>query len=168
MKKILFYALAATTLALTSCKKNVLETPSAADNAIHIVASIASQARAPQLANDGSGSFSQGDKMSLFLTEDDANNQSVDYEYGSGILIWGSLGLADSNAKITLAACYPQQDRIQNGEFEFNTLTASDKDLLLAPAQSVTAGTSEAVYLNFSHALHRLDLTFTPGESYTS
>lgn len=52
MKKILFYALAATTLALTSCKKNVLETPSAADNAIHIVASIASQARAPQLAND--------------------------------------------------------------------------------------------------------------------
>ena len=95
MKKILFYALAATTLALTSCKKNVLETPSAADNAIHIVASIASQARAPQLANDGSGSFSQGDKMSLFLTEDDANNQSVDYEYGSGILTWGSLGLAD-------------------------------------------------------------------------
>ena len=85
MKKILFYALAATTLALTSCKKNVLETPSAADNAIHIVASIASQARAPQLANDGSGSFSQGDKMSLFLTEDDANNQSVDDEYGSGI-----------------------------------------------------------------------------------
>lgn len=168
MKKILFYALAATTLALTSCKKNVLETPSAADNAIHIVASIASQARAPQLANDGSGSFSQGDKMSLFLTEDDANNQSVDYEYGSGILTWGSLGLADSNAKITLAACYPQQDRIQNGEFEFNTLTASDKDLLLAPAQSVTAGTSEAVYLNFSHALHRLDLTVTPGESYTS
>lgn len=168
MKKILFYALAATTLALTSCKKNVLETPSAADNAIHIVASIASQARAPQLANDGSGSFSQGDKMSLFLTEDDANNQSVDYEYGSGILTWGSLGLADSNAKITLAACYPQQDRIQNGEFEFNTLTASDKDLQLAPAQSVTAGTSEAVYLNFSHALHRLDLTFTPGESYTS
>lgn len=69
MKKILFYALAATTLALTSCKKNVLETPSAADNAIHIVASIASQARAPQLANDGSGSFSQGDKMSLFLTQ---------------------------------------------------------------------------------------------------
>ena len=63
MKKILFYALAATTLALTSCKKNVLEPPSAADNAIHIVASIASQARAPQLANDGSGSFSQGDKM---------------------------------------------------------------------------------------------------------
>ena len=52
MKKILFYALAATTLALTSCKKNVLEPPSAADNAIHIVASIASQARAPQLAND--------------------------------------------------------------------------------------------------------------------
>lgn len=48
MKKILCYALAATTLALTSCKKNVLETPSAADNAIHIVASIASQARAPQ------------------------------------------------------------------------------------------------------------------------
>lgn len=168
MKKILFYALAATTLALTSCKKNVLETPSAADNAIHIVASIASQARAPQLANDGSGSFSQGDKMSLFLTEDDANNQSVDYEYGSGILTWGSLGLADSNAKITLAACYPQQDRIQNGEFEFNTLTASEVPAVTDCAGASSRSLSEAVYLNFSHALHRLDLTFTPGESYTS
>ena len=66
-----------------------------------------------------------------------------------------------------MAACYPQQKDIQDGTFEFNPLTASEKDLLLAPAQSVTAGTSETVHLTFNHALHRLDLTFTAGNSYT-
>ena len=32
----------------------------------------------------------------------------------------------------------------------------------------LTEVTSEDVYLIFNHDLHRLDLTFTPGESYTS
>lgn len=165
MRKKVFYVTMAAIFAATSCT-NELPNKQSSD-VINIVASISSQTRAPQLSNDGSGSFSQGDKMSLFLAEDDANIQSVDYEYGSGVLTWGSLGFEDSNVQITLAACYPQQERIQNGEFEFNTLTASDKDLLLASAQSVTVGTSEAVYLTFNHALHRLDLTFTPGNSYT-
>lgn len=153
-------------LAATSCTKELPgETPA---DVINIVASIAPQTRAPQLANDGSGSFSQGDKMSLFLAGDDMSSLSINYEYGSGILTWGSLGLAESNAQITLAACYPQQQEILNGTFEFNTLTAQDKDLLLAPAMSVTTGTAEAVHLTFNHALHRLDPTFTPGNSYTN
>lgn len=168
MKKNLFYALMAVVMTTASCKNDVLDDLHTTDDAINIVASIVSQTRAPQLSSDGSGSFSLGDKMSLFLAEDNMNSLSVDYEYGSGLLTWGSLGLSESNSKITLAACYPQQNNIQNGTFEFNALTAPDKDLLIAPAQSVTAGTAETVYLNFTHALHRLDLTFTPGNSYTS
>lgn len=167
MKKNLFYALMAVTLTTASCTKDASDNLLAENNTIKIVADIASQTRAPQLTADGSGTFSEGDKMSLFVAEDDMNTISVDYEYGSGILTWGSLGLSGNNAQVTLAACYPQQKEISNGVFEFNTLIAQDKDLLIAPAQSVMAGTAETVFLKFNHALHRLDLTFTSGSNYT-
>lgn len=168
MKKRLLYASMVIATTITSCTNEMLNDLSTADDTINIVASIASQTRTPQLTTDGSGNFLQGDKMMLFLSENDINNMSVNYEYGSGILTWSSLGLSESKSQITIAACYPQQNNIQNGTFEFNSLTALDKDLLLAPAQSVMAGTSEAIFLNFSHALHRLDLSFSPGNSYTN
>lgn len=167
MKKKHLYMLTAVALTTISCSNEIPTTQPVSDNAIRIVANIAPQTRAPQLTTDGSGSFSQGDKMSLFIAEGNANQLSVKYEYGSGILTWGSLGLSESNSEVTLAACYPQQEEIQDGTFEFNALTAPEKDLLLAPAQTVTAGTSEAVHLTFNHALHRLDLAFTLGNSYT-
>lgn len=165
MKKRLFYVTMVVALAATSCTKELPgEMPA---DVINIVASIAPQTRAPQLTGDGSGSFTPGDKMTLFLAETDGESHAVDFEYGSGILTWSSLGLSGSNAQISLAACYPQQKEMQDRTFEFNPLTASEKDLLLAPAQSVTAGTSETVHLTFNHALHRIDLTFTAGNSYT-
>lgn len=79
--------------------------------------------------------------MSLFIADEDENRTSVNYEYGSGILTWGSLGLEGSSAKVALAACYPSQAVTRSGTFEFNPLTASEADLLLASAQTVTAGT---------------------------
>lgn len=167
MKKNYFYMLLAVSLMTTSCRNSVPEAPAAPDDAIKIVASIASRTRDPQYTDDGSGNFSQGDRMSLFIADEDENRTSVNYEYGSGILTWGSLGLEGSSAKVALAACYPSQAVTRSGTFEFNPLTASEADLLLASAQTVTAGTSEAVNLVFNHALHRLDLNFTPGNSYT-
>ena len=100
MKKKVFYVTMAAIFAATSCT-NELPNEQPAD-VINIVASISSQTRAPQLTNDGSGSFSQGDKMSLFLKETDGESHAVDFEYGSGILTWGSLGLSGSNAQISL------------------------------------------------------------------
>ncbi|MDY3070470.1 MAG: fimbrillin family protein [Parabacteroides sp.] len=167
-KNLLFYTIMTVAIATTSCTNGLLTDLPSAEDPIKIVASISSQTRAPQLTNDGKGSFSKGDKMTLFLSEKDGNKQSVDFEYGTGILTWGSLGLSGSGEQITLAACYPQQKTIQDGTFEFSPLTASEKDLLLAPAQNVTAGTTNTVFLTFNHAMHRLDLTFTPGNSYTS
>lgn len=167
MKKNYFYMLLAVSLMTTSCRNSVPEAPAAPDDSIKIVASIASRTRAPQYTDDGSGNFSQGDRMSLFIADEDENRTSVNYEYGSGILTWGSLGLEGSSAKVALAACYPSQAVTRSGTFEFNPLTASEADLLLASAQTVTAGTSEAVNLVFNHALHRLYLNFTPGNSYT-
>ena len=102
MKKKVFYVTMAAIFAATSCT-NELPNEQPTD-VINIVASISSQTRAPQLTNDGSGSFSQGDKMSLFLKETDGESHTVDFEYGSGILTWGSLGLSGSNAQISLAS----------------------------------------------------------------
>ena len=167
MKKNLFYVLIAMVLTTASCAKDGSDNISVAEKTVKIVASIASQTRAPQLTDDGSGTFSEGDKMSLFVTDDEKNIFSVDYAYGSGLLTWGSLGFSESDVPVTLAACYPQQKEIKNGLFEFNTFTASDKDLLIAPVQSVKVGTSETVYLKFSHALHLLELTFVAGDNYT-
>lgn len=141
MKKNYFYMLLAVSLMTTSCRNSVPEAPAAPDDAIKIVASIASRTRAPQYTDDGSGNFSQGDRMSLFIADEDENRTSVNYEYGSGILTWGSLGLEGSSAKVALAACYPSQAVTRSGTFEFNPLTASEADLLLASAQTVTAGT---------------------------
>lgn len=168
MKKFLIYTTMTVVLTTGSCTNDVLDNLPVEDDTINIVANISSQTRAPHLTNDGSGSFSQGDKMSLFLAETNGKIQTVNYEYGSGILTWGSLGFSESNTQILLAACYPQQENIQDGTFEFTPLTAHEKDLLLAPAQSITAGTSKAIHLTFYHAMHRLDLTFMPGNSYTN
>lgn len=52
----------------------------------------------------------------------------------------------------------------QDGTFEFNSFKSSYDDLLLAAAQPVEVGTSEAVSLTFRHALHRLNLEIQPGK----
>lgn len=56
MKKKVFYVTMAAIFAATSCT-NELPNEQPTD-VINIVASISSQTRAPQLTNDGSGSFS--------------------------------------------------------------------------------------------------------------
>lgn len=137
------------------------------DKFINIVASIAPQSRTPQLSEDGSGSFSVGDNMSLFVESDAIGNCSLDYEFGSGTITWGSLGIDETPVQVNFSACYPKQDNIQDGIFEFNTITSLDNDLLLATPQSVTAGTTETVNLVFKHAMHKLALTFVPGSGYT-
>ena len=54
---------------------------------ISIVASIASQTRAPQLGSDGSGSFQKGDKMTLCVTGG-AAPVVTDYAYELDFLKW--------------------------------------------------------------------------------
>lgn len=146
-----------------SCKKDSIDN----ENTINIVASITSQSRTPQLGNDGSGSFEKGDIMSLFVKEDDSNIIPLCYEYGSETVTWGDLELVKAVSQVDIAACYPQQENLKNATFEFNILTASYKDLLLAPAKRVTVGTSEPFMLVFNHAMHRFDISFTPGDGYT-
>lgn len=161
-KKHLLFCLAIA-IAAVSCKNEV----SGNEKVINIEASITSQSRAPQLGTDGSGSFSDGDIMSLFISNSENANVTLDYEYGTGFITWNSIGFEEQFPSVMVAACYPKQSNIQNGNFEFNVLSAPDKDLLLAPQQNVKVGTSETVHLTFSHAMHKLDLSFTLGNGYS-
>lgn len=133
---------------------------------ISIVASVASQTRTPQLGSDGSGSFEKGDKMTLCITGG-AALVVTDYAYEVDFLQWPDFGLSEDVSQVTFSACYPTQKVEQDGTFEFNSFNSSYDDLLLAAAQPVEVGTSEAVSLTFRHALHRLNLEIQPGKGYT-
>ncbi|WP_304246372.1 fimbrillin family protein [Phocaeicola plebeius] len=133
---------------------------------ISIVASVASQTRTPQLGSDGSGSFEKGDKMTLCITGG-AAPVVTDYAYEMDFLQWPDFGLSEDVSQVTFSACYPTQKVEQDGTFEFNSFKSSYDDLLLAAAQLVEVGTSEAVSLTFRHALHRLNLEIQPGKGYT-
>lgn len=133
---------------------------------ISIVASVASQTRTLQLGSDGSGSFEKGDKMTLCITGG-AAPVVTDYAYEMDFLQWPDFGLSEDVSQVTFSACYPTQKVEQDGTFEFNSFKSSYDDLLLAAAQPVEVGTSEAVSLTFRHALHRLNLEIQPGKGYT-
>lgn len=163
MKKKHLLVCLAIAIAAVSCNNEVPGN----EKVINIEASITPQSRAPQLGTDGSGSFSDGDVMSLFISNSENANVALDYEYGTGFITWSSIGFEEQFPSVMVAACYPKQSNIHNGNFEFNVLSAPDKDLLLAPQQSVKVGTSETVYLTFSHAMHKLDLSFTLGNGYS-
>lgn len=163
MNKNSFYAFMAAALVTASCTTN--EVPNdAISQSVTIVADVSSQSRAPELGEDGSGTFTKGDVMTLCVE----NNPSLDYAYQEDGLTWGMLNPAGITGQIKLSACYPKQTVSQEGTFDFNTLTAVNGDLLLSAAQTVTVGTAEAIRLIFNHALHCLDLSFTAGDGYSA
>lgn len=163
MNKSNFYALMAAALVTVSCTKN--EVPNyTSDQAVKIVAGISSQSRAPELSEDGSGTFAKGDVMTLCV----GNGISLDYAYQQSELTWSGLNPSGTAGQVKFAACYPKQTVSQEGTFDFNTLVALDRDLLLSPAQSVTVGTAEMIRLTFNHALHCLNLSFTAGDGYSA
>lgn len=167
MRKKQLYALMAVSLTALSCSNELPEEISTPGGVIRIEASVSPQTRSPQLDSDGGGNFSKGDALSLFIAGNGMAMATTNYAYASDILTWSKLNLPEEVTQVTFAACYPQQTAVNEGTFEFNTLTAPDQDLLLAPAQTVSVGTAEAVRLTFGHALHSLNLNFVPGNGYT-
>lgn len=163
MNKKSIYAFMVAALLTVSCTKNeVLH--DVTNQTVTIVANVSSQSRAPELGEDGSGTFTKGDVMTLCVE----NNPLVDYAYQKDELTWGVLNPAGITGQIKLSACYPKQTMLQEGTFDFNTLTAVNGDLLLSAAQTVTVGTADAIRLTFNHALHCLSLSFTAGEGYSA
>ena len=166
MRKNYLYVLLAASLTATSCSNELPENVPASDGVIHIEANVSPQTRSPQLDSDGSGTFAKGDALSIFVAGN-GTTVTANYAYASDLLTWSQLGLPEDVKQVTFAACYPPPTTVKDGTFEFNTLTAPEKDLLLAPAQPVSVGTAETVRLTFGHALHNLNLNFVPGNGYT-
>lgn len=166
MRKNYLYVLLAASLTATSCSNELPENVPASDGVIHIEANVSPQTRSPQLDSNGSGTFAKGDALSIFVAGN-GTTVTANYAYASDLLTWSQLGLPEDVKQVTFAACYPQPTTVKDGTFEFNTLTAPEKDLLLAPAQPVSVGTAETVRLTFGHALHNLNLNFVPGNGYT-
>lgn len=166
MRKNYLYVLLAASLTATSCSNELPENVPASDGVIHIEANVSPQTRSPQLDSNGSGTFAKGDGLSIFVAGN-GTTVTANYAYASDLLTWSQLGFPEDVKQVTFAACYPQPTTVKDGTFEFNTLTAPEKDLLLAPAQPVSVGTAETVRLTFGHALHNLNLNFVPGNGYT-
>ena len=166
MKKNYLYVLLAASLTAASCSNELPENAPASDGVIHIEANVSPQTRSPQLDSNGSGTFAKGDGLSIFVAGN-GTTVTANYAYASDLLTWSQLGFPEDVKQVTFAACYPQPTTVKDGTFEFNTLTAPEKDLLLAPAQPVSVGTAETVRLTFGHALHNLNLNFVPGNGYT-
>lgn len=166
MKKNYLYVLLAASLTAASCSNELPENVPASDGVIHIEANVSPQTRSPQLDSNGSGTFAKGDGLSIFVARN-GTTVTANYAYASDLLTWSQLGFPEDVKQVTFAACYPQPTTVKDGTFEFNTLTAPEKDLLLAPAQPVSVGTAETVRLTFGHALHNLNLNFVPGNGYT-
>lgn len=166
MKKNYLYVLLAASLTAASCSNELPENVPASDGVIHIEANVSPQTRSLQLDSNGSGTFAKGDGLSIFVAGN-GTTVTANYAYASDLLTWSQLGLPEDVKQVTFAACYPQPTTVKDGTFEFNTLTAPEKDLLLAPAQPVSVGTAETVRLTFGHALHNLNLNFVPGNGYT-
>jgi len=166
MRKNYLYVLLAASLTATSCSNELPENAPASDGVIHIEANVSPQTRSPQLDSNGSGTFAKGDGLSIFVAGN-GTTVTANYAYASDLLTWSQLGFPEDVKQVTFAACYPQPTTVKDGTFEFNTLTAPEKDLLLAPAQPVSVGTAETVRLTFGHALHNLNLNFVPGNGYT-
>lgn len=166
MKKNYLYVLLAASLTAASCSNELPENAPASDGVIHIEANVSPQTRSPQLDSNGSGTFAKDDGLSIFVAGN-GTTVTANYAYASDLLTWSQLGFPEDVKQVTFAACYPQPTTVKDGTFEFNTLTAPEKDLLLAPAQPVSVGTAETVRLTFGHALHNLNLNFVPGNGYT-
>ena len=116
--------------------------------------------RAPQLEEDGSGSFNTGDTFTLHARDDAQGAATLDYTVGGSALYWRDLTFAAEGGKVHFAACYPKQ-RLSEGGFDFTTTQDAAGDLLWASAADVHVGTEQPVALTFRHALHRLAVKYT-------
>lgn len=131
------------------------------DNSINIVTSISSEdiARSPVLDETGKGNFMNGDIFSLAVSNSEKEYVLKDFIVGTSDFKWSDLNISSGNGKVAFLACYPKQN-IKDGKFTFDLATVDEKDLLLAKVEGVAINAAEPVYLNFRHAMHKLDIYY--------
>ena len=136
MKKAYCILALATVFATIGCQKNEGGNTSDDNKKINIVTSIGKDAvshevRRPQLGNDGSGNFANGDMITIHALSESGRKTTLRYGIGVSSLYWTDIDLSESDSKVHFSACYPEQNLV-NGKFTFNLETTSDKNLLWA------------------------------------
>lgn len=165
----LFVAFGAAALTLTACNNDddVLN-GGQEPGVVNIVTSINGPQTRVVMNDDGSGSFTDGDKIKLEVFNLDLGRASeYDYTIGSTKLYWEDVatrfGEADS---YTFGGWYanPLPENLWAMP-NFDVAAAEDPDLLLAtPA---TAAVGETVNLVFKHAMHKLVVNVTYDGDFT-
>lgn len=153
--------LAIASLVFASCEKDSNDNT---ERRIDIRTDIEAMNRMPQLDNDGKGNFSTGDTFTLTVTGN-ANHTLKDYTVGQTALYWQDFNDIAAD-KVTFAGCYPGHTEDGSLTFKFNVTSATNADLLLAPAVEVPAY-SKTVFMPFRHAMHKLVVKYTTDGSYT-
>lgn len=163
MKKLsLFFMTIVIVMSMHGCSSAMKEL---SDGNINIVPSISSEeiVRSPMLDEYGKGNFVDGDILSLVVSNPEKNYFMDDYIVGVSDFRWNDLNISSSNGRVCFSACYPKQE-IKNGKFIFDMATSKEKDLLLAHTENVVVDSSESVYLNFMHAMHKLVILYSTDE----
>lgn len=150
----------------TGCEKNDSTTTpvNPLDQEVSLIPNITKITESPQLNEDGSGTFNDGDTFTLYAYDNAKGSSSIDYTIGSTNLFWRNLDFAEEGEAINFVACYPPQV-LKEASFDFTVGQNTESDLLLAAKVQANAGEEHPVVLNFRHAMHRLAINFTIKDS---
>lgn len=149
-------------LALAGCNKNDDALPQPDNSELKIVATIAASSDADAvtmprsratLNPDGSGTFADGDKLTLRVTGSYGFPLIMPYTIGTTVLRWDDFVVVGNESTLAFAGYYPENSGLV-GSDKFDISSAADPDLLVAPGVTVTEG--ETVRLAFRHVMHRL------------
>ena len=164
--KHLIYSAVLLLVMTTGCEKNDGPTSSTdpIDREIVLTPIITKVVKAPQLNEDGSGTFNEGDTFTLYAYDDAKGSSAIDYTLGLTTLLWRDLDFVEEGKTVNFVACYPPQV-LDGDRFDFTVGQNSASDLLLASAVQAHVGEEQPVVLTFRHAMHRLVVNFTIKDS---
>lgn len=166
MKKLILLLTVAA--ALSSCNNSEEQVPTDVSGRIDLRAGIEAFTRSPHLEADGSGTFGDSDVFTLTASAGGSSVKMIDYAMPSTNLYWEDLKLPGGTKEVSFTGCYPRHDSSMGSSFIFNINRAEgeEKDLLLAPAVKVQAGSASPVRILFRHAMHKLVVKYQ-SDNYT-
>ena len=155
-------------LALAACSDDDGLTSGNGQGEVRITTHISgAQTRAPQLGNDGSGNFGQGDTLNLAVYGEGATPYTTTYYANTNsTLYWEDIIKATGQSSAyTFVGWYNGNEPAKLlTDASFDVAAAKDKDLLLATPTEVNEG--DPVNMIFRHAMHKLVVNLSYGEGF--
>lgn len=167
MRNAYYILVISTILTTSSCQKENDGISTTAPNkkieintSIANTSSLSSSVKSPQLNEDGSGNFANGDEITLHVLSESGEATIIKYGVGTTNLYWRDISLNPEDNNVDFSACFPHQ-ALSDGKFTFDLETTPNKDLLWAQRKSIPAESEATVDLLFKHVMHRLVINFT-------